>query len=101
LLLASAAIGLAGCSGSLLADHIPTAAGGLPGDAPARPDHPPDYPAVHDMPPARATATLNDDQQKLLENDLVAVRNRVNPSSAGPGAAGSSGNSAAGASKNP
>ncbi len=53
------------------------------------------------MPPARATATLNDDQQKLLENDLVAVRNRVNPSSAGPGAAGSSGNSAAGASKNP
>jgi hypothetical protein len=91
---------LAGCSGSLLADHLPTVAGGLPADTPERPA-PSDYPAVHDMPPPRATSTLNDDQQKLLQSDLIAVRNRygVNPGTSP--STGSTDNSTAGGAKNP
>ena len=88
----------AGCSGSLLADHLPTAVGGLPDDSPERPANPPAYPAVHDMPPPRATATLNDDQQKLLEGDLIAVRDRVGAAVAPP-AAGPNGTS--GSAKSP
>src|ERR1700730_3276478 len=75
---------LGGCSGSLIADHMPEAVGGLPADAPARPDTPAAYPAVHNMPPTRSTATLNNDQQKQLQDDLVAARNRYggNPDAA-------------------
>jgi hypothetical protein len=75
-LLACAGVCLCGCSGSLIADHMPTAVGGLPEDAPARPVTPTAYPAVHNMPAARSTTTLSDDQQKQLEDDLVATRNR-------------------------
>jgi hypothetical protein len=66
---------LAGCSGSLLTDHLPTAVGGLPADTPARPAEAP-YPAVHNMPPSRSAAPLSDDQQKQLADDLIAARNR-------------------------
>jgi hypothetical protein len=75
---------LSGCSGSMIADHLPAAVGGLPQDAPARPVTPAAFPAVHNMPPARSTAPLDDVQQKLLEDDLVAARNRYggNPDTA-------------------
>lgn len=35
------------------------------------------YPAVHDMPPPRATTVLTDAETKKLESDLIAARNRA------------------------
>jgi hypothetical protein len=89
-LIASATALLAGCSGSLIADHLPAAVGGLPEDAPARPATDGPYPAVHNMPPARATTPLSYDQQKQLEDDLIATRNRYggNPDAPAPAATG-------------
>jgi hypothetical protein len=101
LVLLSAATLLTGCSGSLIGDHLPQAAGGLPADTPERPATPGDYPAVHNMPPPRATATLDDDQQKLLESDLIAVRNRYGGNPGTSPAPGSTDNSSAGGAKNP
>jgi hypothetical protein len=89
---------LGGCSGSMIADHMPTAVGGLPEDAPERPATELPYPAVHNMPPARATVTLTNDQQKRLQDDLIAERNRVGDA---PSTAGSNGNSSAAAARNP
>jgi hypothetical protein len=69
---------LAGCSaGSMVADHLPNAVGGLPEGTPQRPTTSTPYPAVHDMPPPRATTVLTDAETKKLESDLVAVRNRA------------------------
>lgn len=85
----------------MIADHLPAAAGGLPEGAPARPATQAAYPAVHDMPPARSTATLNDDQQKQLKDDLVAARNRYGGSPATPPATGTTANSKAGSASNP
>jgi hypothetical protein len=92
---------LSGCSGSMIADHLPTAVGGLPEDAPARPAAPAAYPAVHNMPPARSTTPLDGVQQKQLEDDLVAARNRYggNPDSAT--ATGTTPNPKAGGARNP
>jgi hypothetical protein len=80
-LLASAVI-LTGC-GSMIADRLPTAAGGLPEATPQRPATPAAYPAVHDMPPPRATTVLTETEQRKLEDDLVATRNRA-AGAAGP-----------------
>ena len=49
---------------------------GLPKGAPARPETPFQYPAVHDMPPPRATVPMNDEEQFKLEKELRAVRDR-------------------------
>ncbi len=68
------AVTLSGCSTSQI-DSIPQALGGLPEGAPARSAEPVAYPAVHDMPPPRP-AVLDAEQQKKLEADLIAVRNR-------------------------
>jgi hypothetical protein len=76
LLLAGTVI-LAGCSASSVADHIPTALGGLPEGVPQRPAKPPTYPAVHDMPPARDSAVLSDAEQTKLEADLANARDRL------------------------
>jgi hypothetical protein len=73
--LAAGAIALAGCSaGSMVADHLPNAVGGLPEGTPQRPTTSMPYPAVHDMPPPRPTTVLTDAEQTKLENDLVAAR---------------------------
>ena len=73
-----AAAGLAGCSaGSMMADHTPSALGGLPEGAPQRSTKPSAYPAVHDMPPPRGSTVLTDAEQKKLEDDLIAARNRT------------------------
>lgn len=74
MLLAGVAI-LSGCSSVI--DSIPTAAGGLPEGAPARPAEPPPYPAVHDMPAARAVSSLSEAEKKLLKDDLIATRERA------------------------
>jgi hypothetical protein len=73
--LALTAVLLSACSTTDI-DKIPHELGGLPAGAPARPADPPSYPAVHDMPPQRAAAVLDAEQQKKLEADLVAIRNR-------------------------
>jgi hypothetical protein len=82
---------LAGCSASTIADHMPTAAGGLPDDAPKRPAIQAAYPAVHDRPAERTSATLTVDEQKRLEDELTAARARV----------GAAANPAAGSARNP
>jgi hypothetical protein len=56
---------------------MPTAAGGLPEGSPQRPTAPSSYPAVHDMPPQRATPMLSDADAQKLENDLKASRDRA------------------------
>jgi len=69
---------LGGCTGAnTIADHLPTALGGLPDGTPQRPTTAAAYPAVHDMPPPRPTTVLSDAEQTKLENDLVAARNRA------------------------
>jgi len=99
-LVACAGALLSGCSG-LIADHLPAAVGGLPEDAPARPATPAPFPAVHNMPPARSTAPLNDAEQKQLEDDLVAARNRYGDSPDAPPATGTAANPKAGGARNP
>jgi hypothetical protein len=72
-LLAIAAI--SGCSTAQI-DSIPKDFGGLPDSAPKRAENPPAYPAVHDMPAPRTATILDQEQQKRMESDLVAARNR-------------------------
>jgi len=48
----------------------------MPAGVPARPVTPYQYPAVHDMPPARPTEPLNDNEQWKLEKELRAARDR-------------------------
>jgi hypothetical protein len=67
---------LAGCTVGNLGDRLPTAAGGLPENAPPRPATPGTYPAVHDMPPPRSENVLSDEERKKLEDDLIAARKR-------------------------
>ena len=69
------AVALCGCSSGAFIDKLPGEMGEPP-DAPARPANPYAYPAVHDMPPPRATPTMSEDQQIKLESDLAAVRDR-------------------------
>jgi hypothetical protein len=75
-----AALGLAtalsACSAGPLSDRLPESMGGLPAGAPARPVTPYQYPAVHDMPPARESAPLSEGDQDKLEKELRAARDR-------------------------
>jgi hypothetical protein len=73
--LALAAAGCTSASVNSLIDKLPSSVG-LPVDAPERPDSPPAYPAVHDMPPPRANSTLTAEEQLKLEQDLNATRVR-------------------------
>jgi hypothetical protein len=66
---------MSGCSTAQI-DAIPKEIGGLPQGAPKRADVPPDYPAVHEMPPPRTNTLLDPEQQKRVEADLIAARNR-------------------------
>jgi hypothetical protein len=72
-MLAAAALG--GCATNI-GDQIPANLGGLPAGAPARPATPLDYPAVHDMPPARPVHILDEGQQERLQKDLIKARDR-------------------------
>jgi hypothetical protein len=76
LLLASLSLAiLAGCSSGQLINNLPASVA-LPADAPARPATPYAYPAVHDMPPPRATEPMSAEDQLRLEKELTALRNR-------------------------
>jgi hypothetical protein len=70
------AAGLGGCSPGPMIDKIPTDIMGLPAGAPTRPDTPYNYPAVHDMPPDRASVPMSDEEQVKLEKDLANQRDR-------------------------
>jgi hypothetical protein len=63
---------LASCSSVL--SEMPSQVGGLPEGTPERSATPPAYPAVHDMPPPRATAVLTEDEKKKVEAELAAMR---------------------------
>jgi hypothetical protein len=69
------AAALAGCAAGPIVDQLPGDMG-LPKGAPARPVAPYQYPAVHDMPPARTTTPMTDEEQLRLEKELGAVRDR-------------------------
>jgi hypothetical protein len=49
---------------------------GLPANTPARPQTPPAYLPVHDLPAPRDEAVLTPEQQAKLEKDLIAARDR-------------------------
>ena len=68
--------GLGGCSPGPIIDKIPADIMGLPAGAPARPETPYNYPAVHDMPPDRASVPMTDEEQLRLERDLANQRDR-------------------------
>jgi hypothetical protein len=59
-----------------LADHVPHWAGGEPSSIPSRqtPPHPLD---IFAAPPARPVPPLDASEQKQLQSDLVALRNRT------------------------
>jgi hypothetical protein len=66
---------LTGCSASQVIDKLPTDMG-LPAGAPARPEKPYEYPAVHDMPPPRASVPMTEEEQVRLEKELANARDR-------------------------
>ena len=68
---------LAGCSSGPVIDMVPSAVGGLPSGAPARPAVTAPFPAVHDMPPPRADAALTADDQVKMEKGLKAARDQT------------------------
>src|SRR5262250_3084353 len=74
--LLSSAMALSGCA-SHLADSVPAVVGGLPEKIPARSETPPEFPAVHDRPAARAEGLLNEDDRKKLKDELNASRDRA------------------------
>ena len=69
------AMALAGCSSGAVIDKLPGDMG-LPAGTPERPVTAYEYPAVHDMPPPRATPTMSEEQQVKEEEELKAVRER-------------------------
>ena len=68
---AALAVLLGGCA-STIADNAPVI--GLPEGVPERAATPPDYPAVHDMPPRRAETPLSKEEQQKLEKDMIEAR---------------------------
>jgi len=76
LLVLGLAGGLGACSAGAFVDKLPAGMGGEPADVPARSTTPYVYPAVHDMPPPRATPPMTEEQQITLEKDLQTVRDQ-------------------------
>src|SRR5438874_12006671 len=74
--LLAAAMALSGCA-SHLADSVPAVVGGLPEKIPPRSETPPEFPAVHDRPAARADGLLNEAERKKLKDELNASRERA------------------------
>jgi hypothetical protein len=66
---------LAGCSAGPIIDRLPGDLG-LPAGAPVRPEKPLEYPAVHDMPPARSSIPMTEEEQVKAEKELTALRDR-------------------------
>lgn len=78
LLAATFAVG--GCS-TQIAD-IPAV--GLPADAPPRPKEAGGYLPVHDVPPERAETAMKPDEQKRIQSELIAARDRQASSGTAP-----------------
>ena len=70
-LVSAGAGSLASCSSMA---QLPVSAGGMPQDAPKRPQIAPAFPAVHDMPPPRKSAVLTEEEKKRVEAELAVVR---------------------------
>ena len=70
-LLIAGSASLAGCSSSMMVDHL------LRKGTPSRPATPAAYPAVTDPPTPRTERVLTDEEQKKLEDDLIKSRKRV------------------------
>jgi hypothetical protein len=62
--------------GNKLGNELPTAIGGMPQAAPERPQAPPAYPAVNDMPPARNTKVMTEEEKKRAEAELAVMRDQ-------------------------
>ncbi len=77
--LLAATLAVGGCS-TQIAD-IPV--GGLPADAPPRPKEAGSYLPVHDMPPEREAA-MKPDEQKRIQAELLAARDRQAATGAPP-----------------
>jgi hypothetical protein len=71
-------LGLGGCASGGMLDQLPPALGGEPDSLPKRPETGYQFPAVHDMPPARAIAPMSDSEQVRLEKELQTARDRQN-----------------------
>lgn len=65
---------LAACSSASMTDMIPSAAGGLPANAPARPAAEPEYPAVNAVPQHREALPLTDEEVKRAQSELTTLR---------------------------
>jgi hypothetical protein len=65
---------LAACSSTQITDMVPTAAGGLPDNAPTRPATAPEYPAVNAMPQRREALPLTDDEIKRTQAEMTTLR---------------------------
>jgi len=70
--LIAAGLALSGCS-TQIAD-MPAI--GLPADAPPRPKEAGGYLPVHDLPPARDETAMKPDEQKRIQSELIAARDR-------------------------
>lgn len=70
--LLAASLALGGCS-TQIAD-LPAV--GLPADAPPRAKEVGGYLPVHDLPPERAEAAMKPDEQKRIQSELIAARDR-------------------------
>jgi hypothetical protein len=75
ILAALALAALAGCSSGQIAENLPEGVA-LPADAPPRPAQPYQYPAVHDIPPPRASRPLSAEEQLKMEEELTGLRQR-------------------------
>jgi len=80
--LLAATLATAGCS-TQIAD-LPAV--GLPVDAPPRPKEAGSYLPVHDLPPERAEAAMKPDEQKRIQAELIAARDRQAASGTPPNA---------------
>jgi hypothetical protein len=69
-------LGLGGCASGGMLEQMPAAVGGEPAGLPAKPKTGYQYPAVHDMPPDRASEPLSDSDQVRLEKELQAARDK-------------------------
>lgn len=70
--LLAAALAVGGCSTSIA--DLPGV--GVPTDAPARPKEAGTYLPVHDLPPDRDEAAMKPAEQKKIEAELIAARDR-------------------------
>jgi hypothetical protein len=68
-------VAVGGCSAGPIIDRLPGDLG-LPAGAPARPEKPLEYPAVHDMPPSRLSVPMTEEEQVKAEKELTALRDR-------------------------